>query len=109
MLKLQEYKQGLSQILQTNNAVKRLYLFGSVITSHFNDETSDIDVLIETENLPPEQKGELLISLWENLETLFDRRVDLLTESALHNPFLINEIKQTRKLIYDGQSKQVLI
>ncbi|MDR3338923.1 MAG: DNA polymerase subunit beta, partial [Candidatus Symbiothrix sp.] len=68
-----------------------------------------IDVLIETEDLPPEQKGEQLIALWENLEKLFNRKVDLLTENALHNPFLIKEINKTRKLIYNGQSKQIFI
>jgi len=106
---LQEYKTGLKNVLQKNSAVKRFYLFGSVLTPHFDDTTSDIDVLVETENIPPEEKGEQLMILWEDLEKLFSRKVDLLTENSLRNPYLTQEIKQTRKLIYDGQSKQIFI
>jgi len=106
---LQEYKTDLKNVLQKNSAVKRFYLFGSILTPHFDDTTSDIDVLVETENIPPEEKGEQLMILWEDLEKLFSRKVDLLTENSLRNPYLTQEIKQTRKLIYDGQSKQIFI
>ena len=106
---LEEYKTGLKNVLQKNSAVKRFYLFGSILTSDFDAETSDIDVLVETENISPEEKGEQLMILWEDLEKLFARKVDLLTENSLRNPYLSQEIKQTRKLIYDGQSKQIFI
>jgi len=106
---LQEYKIGLQNVLQKNSAVRRFYLFGSILTPHFDTTTSDIDVLVETENIPAEEKGEQLITLWEELEKLFARKVDLLTENSLRNPYLTQEITQTRKLIYDGQSKQIFI
>jgi len=106
---LQEYKISLKNVLQKNRAVKRFYLFGSVLTPHFDTTMSDIDVLVETENIPPEEKGEQLMTLWEELEKLFARKVDLLTENSLRNPYLAQEIRQTRKLIYDGQSKQIFI
>jgi predicted nucleotidyltransferase len=109
MVVLQKYKNGLKDVLQKNRAVKRFYLFGSALTSRFDETASDIDVLVETENLPPEEKGELLMILWDDLEKLFARRVDLLTENSLKNPFLTNEIENTRQLIYDGQSKQIFI
>jgi predicted nucleotidyltransferase len=109
MIALETYQNGLKNLLQKNTAVKRFYLFGSALTSRFDDKTSDIDVLIETENIPPEEKGEQLLMLWEDLEQLFARKVDLLTENSLKNPYLTKEIQQTRKLIYDGQSKQIFI
>jgi predicted nucleotidyltransferase len=109
MVAFERYKNELEDILQKNNVVKRFYVFGSALTPQFDETTSDIDVLVETENLPPEEKGEQLIILWEDLETLFARKVDLLTENSLHNPYLIKEIVKTRKLIYDGQSKQIFI
>jgi predicted nucleotidyltransferase len=109
MIAIEQYKNGLHSILQKNQAIKKLYLFGSVLTPHFNDSTSDIDVFVETENLQPEEKGELLILLWDDLEKLFNRKVDLLTENSLNNPYLIQEISQTRKLIYDGKSRKILI
>ncbi|MCL1942692.1 MAG: nucleotidyltransferase domain-containing protein [Candidatus Azobacteroides sp.] len=109
MEELEKYKIGLKNVLQKNSAIKRFYLFGSVLTPHFDITASDIDVLVETENIPPEEKGEQLMILWEELEKLFARKVDLLTENSLRNPFLIQEIKRTRKLIYDGQNKQIFI
>ena len=109
MFAIEQYKYELKNILQHNNAVKKFYLFGSALTSRFNEPTSDIDVLVETENLLPEEKGELLMALWDNLEELFNCKVDLLTENSLRNPYLAQEIGQTRKLIYDGQSRQIFI
>ena len=109
MIALKQYADGLEATLQNNAAVKKIYLFGSALTARFDENDSDIDVLVETEDISPEEKGEHLITLWEDLEKLFNRKVDLLTESSLRNPYLAREIEQTRKLIYDGQSKQIFI
>ena len=109
MFAIDQYKYELMNILQNNQAVKKFYLFGSALTSRFDETTSDIDVFVETENLKPEEKGELLITLWDDLEKLFNCKVDLLTENSLRNPYLIQEVGQTRKLIYDGQSRKIHI
>ncbi|MDR1698755.1 MAG: nucleotidyltransferase domain-containing protein [Prevotellaceae bacterium] len=109
MINLSKYKTGLTNICQNNQVISKLYLFGSALTPRFNDKTSDIDVLVETANVLPEEKGMKLMVLWDNLETLFGRKIDLLTENSLKNPFLKQEIEQTRKLIYDGQNRQIFI
>ena len=109
MIRLKQYEDGLKASLHDNMAVKKIYLFGSVLTNRFDENSSDIDVLVETENISPEEKGKYLIALWEDLEKLFHRKVDLLTENSLRNPYLAREIEQTRKLIYDGQTKQIFI
>jgi uncharacterized protein len=51
----------------------------------------------------------MLINIWNGLEDLFQRPVDLLTESSLRNPYLRAEIERTKKLIYDGSKRQVLV
>ena len=109
MINLGKYKTELSAVCGNNRAIKKLYLFGSVLTPRFDDEVSDIDVLVETTDMEAEEKGEKLILLWDNLEALFNRKIDLLTENSLKNPFLKKEIEQTRKLIYDGQSREVFV
>jgi len=109
MINFSNYKIGLANICEENQAIKKLYVFGSALTSRFNEETSDIDMLVETTDILPEEKGEKLMLLWDNLELLFNRKIDLLTENSLRNPILKREIEQTRKLIYDGQSRQVFI
>ena len=109
MINLGKYKTGLKSVCDDNQAIKNLYIFGSALTSKFNEVTSDIDVLVETTDILPEEKGEKLMLLWDDLELLFKRKIDLLTENSLRNPFLRKEIEQTRKLIYNGQNKQVFI
>jgi len=58
--------------------VKRLYVFGSVSTGNFIDKKSDIDLIVELEQMEPVKKGETLINLWDRFEALCGRRVDLL-------------------------------
>ena len=109
MVNLSKYKTELKNICDENPVIEKLYIFGSALTSRFNEMESDIDILVETTNIIPEEKGEKLIILWDNLESLFNRKIDLLTENSLHNPFLKKEIEKTRKLIYNGQDKQIFI
>lgn len=91
------------------HGIKTLYAFGSSVTDRFNPETSDIDLFVEMEDMEPIEKGELLLSLWDKLEAFFQRKVDLLTLKATHNPFLLESINATKLLLYDNQRKEVLI
>ena len=109
MLPLKKYRKKLADLCDMSLVINRLYLFGSAVSPRFNEKTSDIDVLVETADLPPEERGEGLINLWNNLETLFGRKVDLLTANSLRNPYFINEVERTKQLIYDRQSQKIFI
>lgn len=87
--------------------VKFLYAFGSAINQSFDETYSDIDLIVEIESNDPLERGDLLIGLWDKLELFFGRKVDLLTESSIKNPFLKKEIDRTRKLIYDGEKEEI--
>ena len=89
--------------------VKYLYAFGSSVTDRFNYDTSDIDLLVEIDDNDPIERGEKLISLWDNFEDFFHRKVDLLTDSSIRNPYLRENIDSTKILIYDGSRQKVLI
>lgn len=89
--------------------VKYLYAFGSSTTDKFDFNKSDIDLLVEIDDNDPIERGEKLMSLWDTFETFFNRRVDLLTESSIRNPFLRKSIDSTKILIYDGQGSKILI
>ncbi len=93
-------------LLAANN-VSRLYAFGSSVRGSFGPE-SDVDVLVEVD-APEEKAGRMLINVWNGLEDLFQRPVDLLTESSLRNPYLRAEIERTKMLIYDGSKRQILV
>ena len=109
MLQIKEYRKRLADLCDNNLVVNKLYFFGSALSPKFDENTSDIDVLVEVVDLPPEERGENLIALWDSLETLFNRKVDLLTENSLCNPYFKKEVEQTKKLIYDRQSHKILI
>lgn len=88
--------------------VRRLYVFGSVVTDTFDPMQSDLDFVVQMTDLPPIERGEMLLGLWESLENLFDKKVDLLTDQPISNPYLRASIERTKRLVYDRQSKKVL-
>lgn len=89
--------------------VRYLYAFGSSVTDRFDYNNSDIDLLVEIDNNDPIERGEKLISLWDKFEDFFNRKVDLLTESSIRNPFLRRSIDATKILIYDRAGQKVLV
>lgn len=89
--------------------VKTLYAFGSSLTDQFNEKSSDIDLLVEIDDEDPIGRGEKLMSLWDNFEIFFNRRVDLLTDASIKNPILRKQIDSTKMLIYDGRGQKVLV
>lgn len=85
--------------------VKELYAFGSSITDHY---TADIDIVVEVDEPDPLNRGELLLSLWTELEDLFSKKIDLLTINSIRNPYLKQSIDSTKKLIYDGSKEEIV-
>ena len=104
-------KDNIPSLVETceRHRVSKLFVFGSVITEKFDPENSDIDLIVELEPMPPEEKGEHLIDLWDELEEIFQRRVDLWTDQPIKNPFLKENIERTKLLIYDREREEVLI
>jgi predicted nucleotidyltransferase len=80
--------------------IKNAYVFGSVVSDKFTDE-SDIDILINFEDgLEPLEKGEIWWNLYDKLREVFNREIDLLIESSLKNPYFIEDINEKKQLIY---------
>ena len=92
-----------------SHKVDKIYAFGSSITDHFDSEKSDIDIVVKVDIDDPIERGEALLSLWDKLEGLFKRKVDLLTEDSIRNPYLKANINRTKKLIYDGEGEKVFV
>jgi len=79
--------------------IKTMYVFGSATTGVFN-EASDIDILISFKDIPFDKYTDNYFHLHEKLEELFNRKVDLLTERSLSNPYFIASIENTKQLLY---------
>ena len=91
------------QTLCKKYKVKNLYVFGSILTERFNAE-SDVDLLFNFEpGMDYTTYSENYFGLWDDLKELFQRDVDLVDESSLKNPYFIEEVEETRQLIY-GQT-----
>lgn len=82
-------------------AVLRLEVFGSAARGKdFDPKSSDIDFLVVFDphsDLPPLQRH---FGLAQALEDLFGRRVDLVEESAVTNPYVRAGINRSREPVY---------
>lgn len=82
--------------------VKRLYAFGSVVSDSFRED-SDIDFLLSfSDHLSIEQYTNNYFALQYQLRDLFKREIDIVTERTLSNPYFIETIDETKKLIYEA-------
>ena len=105
---LKDNIQSLVEICKRHH-VSKLFVFGSAISGKFDATHSDIDLVVELLPMPPEEKGEHLLELWDELEVLLQRKVDLLTDQPIKNPFLRKDIEQSKRLIYDEEREEVLV
>ena len=80
--------------------VKRLDVFGSAAVGDFNPEHSDIDFLVDFGDAPRKPWYGNHIDFKEDLETLFDRKVDLVDDTAIRNPYFRKSVDETREPIY---------
>lgn len=79
--------------------VKTLYVFGSVLTPNFAPH-SDIDLLVDFLDQDPLRYTSNYFQFKFELEKLFNRKIDLLEERALKNPYFIENINQKKQLLY---------
>lgn len=99
MLNLIENNKLELQKLCEKYDIKTMYVFGSATSDNF-DESSDIDILISFKEIPFDKYTDNYFELHEKLENIFNRRVDLLTERSLSNPYFIKSVEQTKRLLY---------
>lgn len=83
MISLVEDKRAEVTALCEKHGVERLDLFGSAAGDGFDPEGSDLDFVVSFERREPPALFEHYFGLKEDLEGLFGRGVDLVTEGAL--------------------------
>lgn len=80
--------------------VRKLYVFGSILTSKFNDH-SDVDLLVDfNAEIDHDTYADNYFDFYHALKALFGRDVDLVDESAVTNPYFKEELEETKYLIY---------
>jgi predicted nucleotidyltransferase len=95
---IQEHTDEINSLCQSHK-VKQLYAFGSVLTDKFNTN-SDIDLIVDFLQLDLLEYADNYFDLKFALEKVFKRKIDLLEEKAIRNPFFKQAIKEQRQLLY---------
>ena len=85
--------------LCSKHKVGRLFVFGSVLTDRFKND-SDVDLVVDFQGVDLYDYADNYFDLKESLESLLNRDVDLLEEKAIKNPFLRQSIDSSKQLIY---------
>ena len=79
--------------------VNKLFVFGSVLTDRFNDE-SDIDLVVDFKKDEVEDYFDNYFDFKYSLQDLFGREVDLVEEQSIRNPYFRKSVDSTKQLIY---------
>jgi uncharacterized protein len=95
---LEIYKEEIIALCQKNK-VKNLYVFGSVLTDRFTDK-SDIDLIVDIDSNDPLDYADNYFNLKFSLEELLNRKIDLLEDKAIQNPYLRENIDNSKTLLY---------
>lgn len=100
MNKLVEEKLNDLHLLCEKYMVDSMFLFGSANTDRFN-ENSDLDFMLSfSKSLPVLDYAEYYFELEESLIKLFNRKIDLVVEKSVKNPYFKEEIDDTKVKVY---------
>jgi predicted nucleotidyltransferase len=77
-----------------------LELFGSAADGTFEPSRSDLDFLVDFLPLEQGQFAPDYFGLLHALEDLFRRKIDFVMPRAVRNPYFLQAINQSRKVIY---------
>ncbi len=95
---LERNSKNIKKLCATHNVAK-LYAFGSITKGSFTSK-SDIDFLVDFADIGLEDYADNYFDLKFALEDLFKRKIDLLETKALKNPYLIESIDASKRIIY---------
>ena len=100
MLDLIEQHRDQIESLCRKYGVRRLDVFGSVVSGRFDPNHSDVDFLVEFNNFTVHNAADRYFDLLFDLESLLDRRVDLVSDKAIRNPYFRRSVDAERVNLY---------
>lgn len=99
MINLNELKPDIERVCRAL-PVKRLGLFGSVLSSDFSHD-SDVDVLVVFDSDDKIDYFNKYFELKEQLSEVFHRTVDLVVDKPFKNPVFRESVEKTRTIVYE--------
>ena len=94
-----ERKRDLARLCEEHR-VARLDVFGSAVTGEFDPETSDLDFLVTFQEAADEDGFHNRFRLQDALADLFGRKVDVVPERSITNPYFRANVEDTRDPVY---------
>jgi hypothetical protein len=88
--------------------VNRLELFGSAASNRFQNSTSDLDFIVSFADTTTDGYADRYLNFALALERLFQRKVDLVTERSIRNPFFRQAVESAREPVYDHRSEEAV-
>lgn len=98
MVTVEELKATLPAICKQYQ-IAYVDVYGSTATNN-QTENSDIDLVIEFEEPRDRNTSKRFFGFLHALEDHYHRKIDLLTEKSLKNPYFVREISKNRTRIY---------
>jgi uncharacterized protein len=92
--------QAFLEQLCIKHGVARLFLIGSAARDDFDPQRSDLDFVVEFQSLATNNAADRFFGLLADLEDHFSRPIDLISYSAVRNPYLKQVIDRTRIPLY---------
>ncbi len=90
--------------LCVRHRVRQLELLGSatdnVPDKDFDPARSDLDFLVDFQDLGPGEHADAYFGLLDGLQRLFDRPIDLVMTQAIKNPYFRDNIQSSRTVVY---------
>jgi predicted nucleotidyltransferase len=99
MHELVEARRADIEALCRRLGVRRLDVFGSALGNSFT-ESSDVDVLVEFDTSSHASRFDTYFALKEGLEQILEREVDIVTVTAIRNPYFLDEVLRNRENLY---------
>lgn len=89
---------------QEKYKVAKLWVFGSILTPRFNDE-SDVDFLVDFDerNIELLDFADNFFDFIHEIEAVMGRKVDMVVNKSIKNRFFRAEVDENRKLLWSAQ------
>ena len=89
------------RLLCIRYGVERLEVFGSASSGEFDPVHSDLDFIVQMQGERDPGFALHFCQFAEDLEGLYHRPVDLLTERMIRNPYFKAEVERTRRQLVE--------
>lgn len=98
---IEQHIDAISEICKKHQ-VKELYAFGSVLDENRFRPDSDVDLMVEFNNMSYDFYAENYNEFENSLTSLLNRELDLISPKFLRNRIFIKRLNETKKKIFES-------